>query len=69
MSSKNTNTKPLQIPRQRIYKAVEKKKTLSLIAEDIGISQSYLSLILNGHRRLNPLNKFHQKIYRKLQTI
>lgn len=71
MSSKNTKEKkkPLQIPSQKIYRATTPKATMTSIAKSLGISQSYLSLLINGQRQLNPNNPFHRSIYNKLISL
>lgn len=72
MSSKNTKSKsttPLKIPSQKIYRITTPKITITSIAKSLGISQSYLSLLINGQRHLNPNNPFHRSIHNKLISL
>lgn len=48
---------------KQILKLIEQKtRTQADIARECGISESYLSLIKYGKRKLNPDNKHHQRI-------
>ena len=59
------NLKPKEVSRQI------KSKTRSQrdIAQRLGISESYLSLLKSGVRKLNPSNTRHVKLFHKLQSI
>ena len=39
------------------------------IAEKLGISEAYLSLLKSGSRKLNPNNPHHVKLSQKLQKL
>ena len=57
----NTNIK--EMPEiQKVYKAKAKKYTHKMIAKSLGISRSYVSLILTGRR------KCPDKIYNKIKN-
>ena len=63
--SKPTAFKPHQIPQ-----AINKKiKTQKDIADKVGVSEAYISMLRTGKRKLNPDNERHVILFNNLLSL